>query len=119
MAQFSKNTPLNISDLSKLRKESKLLKYNKPMGKIANQNHFEYGYNGDDCYYVTHSYGIYMTSAKLSLEEAKNIYLALVWENLHSELDPKQVTQMVKDARKKKLENRDLFWFFLKTLFPS
>lgn len=82
-----------------------------PIGIIAENKSFAYGYDGKK-YYVTKGFlGYLVTRIHLKFHEAKYLYEALSFlENVCP--FKKNINTLIKSARKQKLTGDDLFWHF-------
>jgi hypothetical protein len=117
MPQFSHHTPVTQGDLSNARKAAKLVQTNFPRGCIGEQGNFSWGYDGHT-YYVAEGFLEHLvTKAELSLDEAKQLFNALVF-NLSCEVHSSLIVKSIKQARKQRLSGDDLMWL-LTDLLPS
>jgi hypothetical protein len=117
MPQFSHHTPVSQGDLAKARKASKLVQAHFPKGCIGEQDNFSWGYDGHT-YYVAEGVLEYLvTKAYLSLDEAKQLFNALVF-NSSCEVHSNLIVNAIKQTRKQRLSGDDLMWR-LTDLLPS
>ena len=115
MPMFSINAPKTTSDMSLARKKSKMVNYKKPIGQIGVSERYQYGFDGIN-YYVTE--GIlseFVTRIHLTFDEAKQLFNALNWIE-DCNFCFKKPSELIKKARKKKINNDDLFWFIVDNL---
>ena len=109
MPQFSIHTPATQSDLAKARKVNNLKQNHFPVGVIGDSNGFSWGYDGDTYYVAEGVFEHLVTKMALSLEEAKQLFNALVFSSAY-EPSNKVVVSAIKAARKVKLSGDDLMW---------
>ena len=84
-----------------------------PVGLISENNDFAYGYDGDKCYVTECSLlDYFVTKTALLFDEAKALFEALSFIGDPAP-KPTEITKLVKAARKQKLINDDLFWYFV------
>jgi len=84
------------------------------IGVISESKDFTYGYDGKTFYVTEKSlFNYYVTTAKLSLMEAKAIFEALNWCDVTELINPTYITKQVKECRKLKLTNDSIFWYLV------
>ena len=84
-----------------------------PIGIIAENNLYAYGFDGQKYYVVEGVLQYYITKIHLTFDEAKQIFDALTFVG-NVEICTKKIGSLVKLARKNKLFGQNLFWFFVK-----
>ena len=115
MPQFSKHTPIASSTIRKKINMEKAISDYKPIGVIGKNSSYAYGYNGRS-YYVTEGVFSYLlTTTYLTFDEAKNLFEACTFVGYAPD-KPKAITSIVKAARKLKLKEAELMYFFIDQL---
>lgn len=112
MPQFYPHTPKSQCEMKAIREFFRVSKVLLPIGLIGENSNFAYGYDGEK-YYVT-EYSIldyFVTKTALSFEEAKALFEALTFVG-NPAPRPTRITELVKSARKQKISDNDLFWYF-------
>lgn len=108
MPQFSHHIPITQSDMALHR----MSQFSLPVGVIGAEGNYSWGYNGD-CYYVTEGVLDHLvTTIKLSLDEAKQLFTALGFVCL-SEVPVKVISDGIRVARKQYFSHDNLMWFLV------
>jgi hypothetical protein len=117
MPQFSHHTPVSQGDLAHARKVAKLLQTHFPVGCIGEQGNFSWGFNGTTYYVAEGVLEHTVTKKVLSIDEAKQLFNALVF-NAISEVHSSIIVKAINQAKKHRLSGDDLMWF-LTDILPS
>jgi hypothetical protein len=115
MPQFSHHTPVTQSDLANARKSARLVQKHFPIGCIGEQGNFSWGYDGKTYYVAEGVLEHLVTKACLSLDEAKQLFNALVFSASY-EVHGSLIAKAVKKARKKRISGDDLMWCLIDLL---
>jgi len=86
-----------------------------PIGVIGENNLFAYGFDGKKYWVSEGILGYYVAKIHLSFEESKQLFDALTFE-APSEICTKNISNLVRISRKKKLFGKNLFFFFVKNI---
>jgi hypothetical protein len=86
-----------------------------PIGTIAENLNFSYGYDGKKYYVTEGAFQYLVTRIHLTFDEAKQLFEALTFNNVE-DICTKKVSNVIKSARKSKFEGDNLFWHFVKSL---
>jgi len=113
MPQFNLHTPTSQGDMKARRNNSR--KKVLPIGIIAESLQYAYGYDGDTYYVTEGALSHLVTRMILSLDEAKQLFNVLDFEEL-IEPNAKDISRVIKSARKNKLNGDDLFWYLQQEL---
>jgi len=113
MPQFNLNTPKSQADMKTIRENNR--RQVLPVGIIAESLGYAYGYDGDTYYVTEGSFYHLVTKIVLSQDEARQLFNVLDFEEL-VEPTSKDVSRVIKSARRLKLSNDDLFWYLQQEL---